>query len=134
MPHAVTLADMSPGLVKGVERAQRAPAGRCHALAPLLDGPARTRADRRQRSEAALGVDGVTKEPYGHNLEATLQDRQARLQAKPYRHQPLRRVPIPKGQGKTRTIGSSACEAKVVPDVRREVLEALDEQALLECS
>ena len=102
MPNAWTLEDRSPGLVQGVERAQRAPAGRFHVLAPLMDGPALTRAYRRQRSEAAVGVDGVTKEQYGQNLEATLQDLHARLKAQQYRHQPIRRVHIPKGQGKTR--------------------------------
>ena len=36
MASALTLADMSPGLVKGVERAQREPEGRFHALAQLI--------------------------------------------------------------------------------------------------
>jgi RNA-directed DNA polymerase len=134
MPNALTLADLSPGLVKGVERAQREPEGRCHALAPLMDGPALTRASRRQRSEAAVGVEGVTKEQDGQHLEATLQDLHARLQAKQYRHQPIRRVHLPKGQGKTRPIGLSACEDKVVQDVIREGLEAIYEQDLLACS
>ncbi len=112
MPNAATLADMAPGLLKGVERAQREPAGRFHALAHLMDGSALKRAYRRQRSDAAGGVDGVTKEQYGQHLEATLQDLHARLQEKRYRPQPIRRVPIPKGQGKTRPIGLSAFEDK----------------------
>ena len=61
MANASTLEDMSPGLVKVVERAQREPEGRFHALAHLIDGPALERAYRRQRSDAAVGVDGVTK-------------------------------------------------------------------------
>ena len=134
MPNALTLADMSPGLLKVVARAQREPEGRFHALAYLIDGPALKRAYRRQRSEAAVGVDGVTKEQYGHNLEANLQDLHARLKAKQYRHQPIRRVHIPKGQGKTRPIGISAFEDKVVQDAVREVLEAIYEQDFLECS
>jgi RNA-directed DNA polymerase len=134
MPNASTLADMSPGLLKGVERAQREPEGRFHALAHLIDGPALERAYRRQRSDAAVGVDGVTKEQYGRNLEATLQDLHARLKAKQYRQQPIRRVHLPKGQGKTRPIGISACEDKVVQDAVREGLEAISEQDFLECS
>ena len=127
MPNALTLADMSPGLVKVVERAKREPEGRFHALAHLIDVPALGRAYRRQRSEAAVGVDGVTKEQYGHALEANLQDRHARLKAQRYRHQPIRRVHIPKAQGKTRPMGMSAFEDKVVQDAVREVLEAIDE-------
>ena len=61
MANASTLEDMSPGRVKGVERAQREPAGRFHALAHLIEVPALERAYRRQRADAAVGVDGVTK-------------------------------------------------------------------------
>src|SRR5215469_18100836 len=127
MANASTLDGMSPGLVKVVERAQREPAGRFHALAHLIDVPALERAYRRQRSEAAVGIDGVTKEQYGQALEVNLQDLHARLKAKRYRHQPIRRVHIPKAQGKTRPIGISAFEDKVVQDAVREVLEAIYE-------
>ena len=134
MATASTLADMSPGLSKGVERAQREPAGRCHALAHLIDGPALTRAYHRQRADAAGGVAGITKEPYGQHLEANLQELHARLQAKRYRHQPIRRVHIPKGQGQTRPMGLSAFEDKRVQDAVREVREAIYAQDFLECS
>jgi len=134
MANASTLEDMSPGLVKGVERAQREPAGRFHALAHLIDVPALERAYHRQRAEAAVGVDGITKEHYGQHLEGNLQDLHARLKDQRYRHQPIRRVHIPKAQGKTRPIGISAFEDKVVQDAVREVLEAIYEQDFLECS
>src|SRR5262252_3060845 len=134
MANASTLDDMSPGRVKGVERVRREPEGRLHALAHLIDGPALKRAYRRQRSDAAVGVDGVTKEAYGQPLEANLQDLHARLKEQRYRHQPIRRVHIPKAPGKTRPIGISAFEDKVVQDAVREVLEAIYEQDFLECS
>jgi RNA-directed DNA polymerase len=134
MPNASTLANMSPGLLKGVERARREPEGRFHALAHLIDGPALKHAFHRQRSDAAVGVDGVTKEAYGQNLEANLQDLHARLKEQRYRHQPIRRVHIPKAPGKTRPIGISAFEDKMVQDAVREVLEAIYEQDFLECS
>src|SRR2546425_6902455 len=134
MPTASTLADMSPGLLQVVERAQREPEGRFHALAHLIDGPALKRAYRRQRSDAAVGVDGVTKEQYGQHLEATLQDLHARLKEKRYRHQPIRRVHLPKGQGKTRPIGIAAFEDQLVQDAVREVLEAIDAQDFLDSS
>ena len=134
MANASTLDDMSPGLVKVVERAQREPEGRFHALAHLIDMPALERAYRRQRADAAVGIDGVTKEQYGQALAVNLQDVHARLKAKRYRHQPIRRVHIPKAQGKTRPIGISAFEDKVVQDAVREVLEAIYEQDFLGCS
>jgi RNA-directed DNA polymerase len=131
MASALTLETMSPGLLKVVERAQREPEGRFHALAHLIDMPALERAYRRQRADAAVGMDGVTKEQYGQALEVNLQDLQARLKAQRYRHQPIRRVHIPKAQGKTRPIGISAFEDKVVQDAVREVLEAIYEQDFL---
>src|SRR5215510_3989257 len=134
MPNASTLVDMSPGLLKVVERAQREPEGRFHALAHLIDMPALERAYRRQRANAAVGIDGVTKEQYGQALEVNLQDLQARLKAKRYRHQPIRRGHIPKAQGKTRPSGLSACEDKLVQDAGRAVWEAIYAQAFLDSS
>jgi retron-type reverse transcriptase len=134
MANASTLEDMSPGLVTVGERAQREPAGRFHALAHLLDGPALERAYRRQRADAAVGVDGVTKEQDGRELEANLQGLHARLKAQQSRHQPSRRGHIPKGAGQTRPLGIWACEDKLVQDAGREVLEALYEPDFLDGS
>ncbi len=134
MTNASTLENMSPELLKVVERAQREPEGRFHSLAHLIDVPALERAYRRSRKDAAVGVDGVTKEQYGQDLEANLQDLHARMKAKRYRHQPIRRVHIPKEGGKTRPIGISAFEDKLVQDAVREVLEAIYEQDFLDCS
>src|SRR3989475_8852840 len=79
-------------------------------------------------------MDGVTKEQYGQALDVNLQDSHARVKATRYRHQPIRRVHIPKAQGTTRPIGMSAFEDKVVQDAVREVLEAIYEQDFLGCS
>ena len=86
------------------------------------------------RKDAAVGVDGVTKEQYGQDLERNLRDLHERLVSKRYRHQPIRRVHIPKDKGKTRPIGISAFEDKLVQDAIREVLEAIYEQDFLPCS
>ena len=134
MPNALTLEAMSPQLRKVVDRARREPQGRFHSLAHLVDVPALMRASHRQRASAAVGVDGVTKEQYGQDLLGNLEDLHARLTAKTYRHQSIRRVHLPKGQGQTRPIGISAVEDKVVQDAVREVLEAIYEQDFLTCS
>jgi len=134
MPDALTLETMSPGLLKVVERAKTEPEGRFHSLAHLLDVPALMRAYRRMRKDAAVGVDGVTKEQYGQDLAGNLRDLHERLVSKRYRHQPIRRVHIPKDNGKTRPIGISAFEDKLVQDAVREVLEAIYEQDFRECS
>ena len=134
MTNALTLEKMSPELLRVVERAQQEPEGRFHSLAHLIDVSALERAYHRMRKDAAVGVDGVTKEQYGQDLEQNLRDLHERMKAKRYRHQPIRRVHIPKEGGKTRPIGISAFEDKLVQDVVREVLEAIYEQDFLDCS
>ncbi|MDP6558482.1 MAG: reverse transcriptase domain-containing protein, partial [Pirellulaceae bacterium] len=115
-------------------RAKREPEARFNSLAYLIDVAALSRGYGRMRKDAAVGVDGVTKEEYGVDLQARLQDLHARLRSKRYRHQPIRRVHIDKGPGKTRPIGVSAFEDKLVQDAVREVLEAVYEQDFLDCS
>jgi len=117
-----------------VERARQEPEGRFHSLAHLIDVSALETAYRRIRKSAAVGVDGVTKEDYGRDLEANLQDLFERLKSKRYRHQPIRRVHIPKDGGRTRPIGISALEDKVVQGALRDVLEAIYEQDFRDCS
>jgi group II intron reverse transcriptase/maturase len=134
MTNALTLENVSPQLLKVVGRAQQEPEGRFHSLAHLIDVSALERAYRRRRKDAAVGVDGVTKEEYGQDLERNLLDLHERMKAKRYRHQPIRRVYIPKEKGKTRPIGISAFEDKLVQDAVREVLEAIYEQDFLDCS
>jgi len=134
MPDASTSETMSLGLLKVVERAKTEPEGRFHSLAHLIDVPGLMRAHRRMRKDAAVGVDAVTKEQYGEDLEGNLRGLHERLVSKQYRHRPIRRVHIPKEKGKTRPIGISAYEDKLVQDAVREVLEAIYEQDFLDCS
>jgi group II intron reverse transcriptase/maturase len=103
-------------------------------LAHLVDEAALGRAFRRVRKDAAVGVDGITKEQYGQRLEENLRGLHERLKSMRYRHQPIRRVHIPKAPGKTRPIGISCLEDKIVQGTLREVLEAIYEQDFLECS
>lgn len=127
------LPSMSPGLVRVAEAARRNP-GRLRALAHHIDVDALRRAYHRLRKDAAAGVDGVTKEGYGENLENNLRDLHQRLRSMRYRHQPIRRVLIDKEGGKKRPIGVSTVEDKLVQDSLRELLEAIYEQEFLDCS
>jgi group II intron reverse transcriptase/maturase len=134
MSDATTSWSKSPELVKVAERAKRHPDQRILALAHLIDEPALERAYRSLRRDAAVGVDGVTLEQYGGQLAANLQALRARMKAGQYRHQPIRRVNIPKENGATRPIGVSTVEDKIVQGALREVLEAVYEQDFLDCS
>ena len=124
----------SPAIRKVVDRARREPEGRFHSLAHLLDVPALAAAYWSIRKDAAVGGDGVTKDQYGQDFEQNLQDLYARLRSQRYRHQPIRRVHIPKDGGRTRPIGISALEDKIVQSAVRHVLEAIYEQDCLDCS
>src|SRR5205823_4185146 len=101
---AQTVGDMSPGLLKVMERAKRDPKVRFTSLAHLLDEQALGRAYDRLRKEAAVGVDGITKEQYGQELEQNLRELHGQMRTMSYRHQPIRRVDIPKDKGQTRPI------------------------------
>jgi RNA-directed DNA polymerase len=125
---------MSPKLFKVMERAKREPETRFTSLAHLLDEQALEHAYRSLRKDAAVGVDGVTHEKYGEELGANLRDLHERLRSKRYRHQPIRRVHIPKDKGKTRPIGISSIEDKVVQAAIRDVLQAVYEPAFRDCS
>ncbi len=134
MDGASTPGNMSPELLKVAERAKREPEAQFHSLAHLIDEAALRRAFDRIRGDAAVGVDGVTKEQYGQDLDEKLRNLLDRLKTKQYRHQPILRVHIPKDRGRTRPIGISTVEDKVVQDALREVLEAVYEQDFFDCS
>src|SRR5664280_1702050 len=76
---------------------------------------------------AAAGVDGVTWQSYGQDLEGNLQDLHARLHRGAYRARPSRRAYIPKADGRLRPLGIAALEDKIVQRAVVEVLNAVYE-------
>ena len=83
------------------------------------------------RSDAAAGVDGVTWRDYGSDLEANLLDLHARVQRGAYRARPVRRVFIPKADGRLRPLGVAALEDKILQRAVVEVLNAVYEEDFL---
>ena len=135
MTDALTSLDMSTGLRKVADRAKREPAARFNSLAHLIDEQFLAEAYARLKSDAAVGVDGITKEQYGQELQSKWRVLHERLKSGRYRHQPILRVHIPKEKkGQRRPIGISATEDKVVQNALREVLEAVYEQTFTDCS
>ena len=136
MTGAQTSESMFPGLLKVAERARREPQAPFHSLAHLIDVDALRRAYGRQRPKAAAGADGVTKAQYGQDLEGNLRALHERLRSMRWRHQPVRRVHIPKEgkPGKTRPIGIACFEDKIVQGALSEVMSAVYEQDFRDCS
>lgn len=83
------------------------------------------------KREAAAGIDGETWRHYGEALEANLQDLAARLQRGAFRAQPVRRVYIPKADGRQRPLGVPTLEDKIVQRAVAGVLTAIYESEFL---
>ena len=79
------------------------------------------------RPKAAAGVDGVTWEAYGQNLEANLQELHERVHRGSYRAKPVRRAYIPKRDGRLRPLGIAALEDKILQRAVVEVLNGIYE-------
>jgi RNA-directed DNA polymerase len=86
---------------------------------------------RALKRQAAPGVDGVTWEAYGRDLEANLQDLHDRLHRGAYRPKPSRRVYIPKADGRQRPLGIATVEDKIVQSAAVDVLNAIYEADFL---
>jgi RNA-directed DNA polymerase len=80
---------------------------------------------------AAAGVDEVTWQDYGQDLEANLRDLHARVHRGAYRAKPSRRVYIAKADGRLRPLGVAALEDKIVQRAVVEVLNAIYEADFL---
>jgi RNA-directed DNA polymerase len=98
----------------------------CHLKAPQL-----REAYLRLRKDAASGVDGMTWAEYGEGLEAHLQDLQDRLHRGSYHPKPVRRVMIPKSDGKERPLGIPSLEDKIVQQAVRAILEPIYEREFI---
>jgi RNA-directed DNA polymerase len=83
------------------------------------------------KRKAAAGVDDVTWQQYGESLEGNLQDLSERLQRGAYRAKPVRRVYIPKADGRQRPLGVTALEDKLVQRATVEVMNAIYEADFL---
>ena len=87
------------------------------------------------RKDAASGIDRVTKEEYGKDLEANLTTLVGRLHMMSYIPQPVRRVYIPKlGSTKQRPLGIPALEDKLVQVGLVRILEAVYERDFIDDS
>jgi group II intron reverse transcriptase/maturase len=90
---------------------------------------------RQTRKDGAPGVDGQTAKGYEENLEGNLQSLLDRFKSGTYRAPPVRRVYIPKGDGKKqRPIGIPSFEDKVLQRAVAMVLTAVYEQDFQDCS
>jgi group II intron reverse transcriptase/maturase len=109
------------------ERIKRRPKEKWTNLLSHIKVPLLAEAYQRLRKHAAPGVDKVTWQEYGERLDERLLDLQDRIHRGSYHPQPVRRVHIPKSDGRMRPLGVPALEDKIVQQAARMVLEPIYE-------
>src|SRR5215468_5838914 len=116
------------------ELAKEDPKRQFHSIAHLITVAKLEEAFRSLRKDASAGIDGITYEQYEMNVEEKIRQLHQRLKEGKYQAQPLRRVYIPKEDGKQRPISIPALEDKLVQKVAVDLLNAIYEQDFLDCS
>jgi RNA-directed DNA polymerase len=117
------------------ELAKEDPKRQFYSIAHLITVGKLYEAFRSLRKDASAGIDGVTYERYETNVEENIRQLHQRLKEGRYWAQPLRRVYIPKEDGKQqRPISIPALEDKLVQKAVVDLLNAIYEQDFLSCS
>jgi group II intron reverse transcriptase/maturase len=116
------------------ELAKEDPKRQFYSIAHLITVEKLYEAFRSLRKNASAGIDGVTYAEYETNAEENIRQLHRRLVAGKYQAQPLRRVYIPKENGKQRPISIPSLEDKIVQKVVVDLMNAIYEQDFLDCS
>ena len=114
--------------------ARRDPDFQFTSLAHLLNVDYLRDCYRSLNRNKAVGIDDVSWEEYGNNLDENLELLVSRLKRKRYKPIPARRVYIPKNETEKRPLGISALENKIVERGITWILESIYEQDFLNCS
>lgn len=116
------------------QKAKRLKNNRFQNLYRLIDVNALRIAWKQVNKNAAAGIDKITAEEYAKNLKGNIVETVNSLKAKSYRTKLVRRVEIPKGEGKTRPLGIPATSDKIVQGATANILKAIYENDFLDCS
>jgi retron-type reverse transcriptase len=98
------------------------------SIAHLLTQDALYEAFESLRKDASVGVDGVTYAGYEVDAWENIRKLHDRLKNGQYRAQPLRRVYIPKEDGRQRPISIPSLEDKILQKATVDLLNAIYEQ------
>ena len=128
MTETLSLGSISTKLERIAELAKEQPARVFSSVHHGIDMEWLREAMRRVRKDAAVGVDGQSWTDYEANLEGNLQGLLERFKQGTYVAPPVRRVHIPKGDGRTRPIGIPTLEDKILQRAVTMMLEAIYEQ------
>jgi RNA-directed DNA polymerase len=105
---------MSTQIDRISELAKEDPKRQFFSLAHLITAEALYAAVRGLRKKASARVDGVTEQMYEKDAARNIRQLHERLKEGKYRAQPLRRIYIPKENGKERPISIPSLEDQIV--------------------
>ncbi len=135
MPDIVGLENDEPSSLRGIaNRARKSKQHRFGNLYREINIDLLRASFKELNPKAAKGVDDITYEEYGEDLENRLEDLVDRLKHKRYRARLVKRVMIPKGNGKERPLGIPALEDKLVQRAAAKLLNSIYEQDFIEMS
>ena len=135
MPDAVGLELHGQTSLCGIAtRAKTCKDHRFQDLYRMLDVDLLLQCWRELNKDSASGVDAVTAADYEQDLMGNIQRLVKRLKEKRYRAKLVRRVYIPKDNGKDRPIGIPVLEEKLVQKACAKILGAIYEQDFLSVS
>ena len=86
---------------------------------------------KQMNRKGSSGVDGESTEEFAKNLRQRCEDLVGRLQRRQYQAPPVRRVEIPKADGKTRPLGIPTVEDRLLQRAVARILEAIYEAEFL---
>lgn len=125
---------METKLKKIAKVARERPNERFTSLVHLVNEEMLRKCHRETDGSKAPGVDGVTKDDYGKNLEENLKELVNRMKRQAYKPKPVKRIYIRKESGGQRPLGIPAYEDKLVQSAVSKILSAIYEEEFLECS
>ena len=103
---------MKTKLARISELSKQNPEMKFNSIGHLIDYDLLKACHNKMDGSKAIGIDGVSKDEYEHNLDDNLKGLVERLRNKSYRPKPARRVEIPKENGKTRPLSIYSYEPK----------------------
>ena len=103
-------------------------------LMPHVNKESLTRCFHELKGNKAVGIDQMTKEEYGKNLDKNIENLVLRMKSMTYYPSPVRETLIPKDDGKFRPLGISNLEDKIVQRMFAKILGAIYEPLFQDCS
>ena len=133
--HMADAQESVPMFTKQWRIAERFPQRAFTSLAHHIDAQWLMSAYLMTRRDGAIRIDGQTADDFASDFEANIQRLLEEAKSGRYRAPPVRRVHIPKGDGRTtRPIGIPTFEDKVLQRAVVSLLEPLYEHDFLPCS